>query len=172
MSIVINVNLCTQPPPSQTSPAPCLCPVSSRVRLPLSINHFQSFHPSAGLHRGTGSRWISLGAKYIIVNACWSHTVSWWCHYVNLCFVCRGGVCLRTVFTVCGDVLLFLCLMAKSFLCRAPNFLFSPLCLLSLPVVFLSRTTLHACLLIISLACLHDVESQAKLVASSSHHCL
>lgn len=44
----------------------------------------------------------------------------------------------------------------------------SPLCLsvsLTLPVVFLSpffRTNLHACLLIISLACLHDVESQAK----------
>lgn len=34
------------------------------------------------------------------------------------------------------------------------------------------RTTLHACLLIISLACLHDVERQAKLLASSSHHCL
>lgn len=33
-------------------------------------------------------------------------------------------------------------------------------------------TNLHACLLIISLACLHDVESQAKLLASSSHHCL
>lgn len=45
---------------------------------------------------------------------------------------------------------------------------------LSLPLCFCSffRTTLHACLLIISLACLHDVESQAKHLASSSHHCL
>lgn len=76
------------------------------------------------------------------------------------------------------------CLVAKWFLCRAPNFLFSPLCLPPLSlclshsscrvfVLLFFRTNLHACLLIISLACLHDVESQAKPpLASSSHHCL
>lgn len=93
-----------------------------------------------------------------------------------------GGKCLplSLLYVVIGIVfVVFLCLMAKRFLCCAPNFLFSPLCLLSLSLsLFLScfcsffRTNLHACLLIISLACLHDVESQAKLLASSSHHCL
>ncbi|KAF7669849.1 hypothetical protein LDENG_00128670 [Lucifuga dentata] len=39
-------------------------------------------------------------------------------------------------------------------------------------ILALLGTNLHACLLIISLACLHGVESQAKLLASSSHHCL
>lgn len=118
--------------------------------------------------------------------------MSQWCHFLKsmYCFCVSGeqevggGDVYHSVLTVCGDwrcfFVVFLCLMAKRFLCCAPNFLFSPLCLLSLSPLYLFlscfcsffRTNLHACLLIISLACLHDVESQAKLLASSSHHCL
>lgn len=148
----------------------------------LTTSSSHSIHPPS-LPQGTGSRWISLGAKYTVC-ACWSLChMSWWCHFLKsvYCFFCvsgEGGGCLplppRCPYCICGDwhYFCFLCLMAKWFLCCAPNFLFSPLCplsfsLSSLPFVFLFlfRTNLHACLLIISLACLHDVESQAKLLA-------
>lgn len=148
----------------------------------LTTSSSHSIHPPS-LPQGTGSRWISLGAKYTVC-ACWSLChMSWWCHFLKsvYCFVfCalgeEGGLpvppVVLTVYVVTGIIFVFLCLMAKWFLCCAPNFLFSPLCplsfsLSSLPFVFLFlfRTNLHACLLIISLACLHDVERQAKLLA-------
>lgn len=149
----------------------------------LTTSSSHSIHPPS-LPQGTGSRWISLGAKYTVC-ACWSLChMSWWCHFLKSVYYCfvfcalgeEGGLpvppVVLTVYVVTGIIFVFLCLMAKWFLCCAPNFLFSPLCplsfsLSSLPFVFLFlfRTNLHACLLIISLACLHDVERQAKLLA-------
>ena len=104
----------------------------------LTTSYSPSIHPPR-LSQGTGSRWISLGAKYTV---CMLESLPmrlWWCHFLKsvYCFCVSGEIGVGSFtalsFTVCGDCFCwFLCLMAKRFLCRAPNFLFSPLCLLSL----------------------------------------
>lgn len=124
--------------------------------------------------------------------------MSWWCHLLKsvYCFCVSegrsgvwGGVftALSLLYVVIGIVFVVFCASWLNDSCAVPLtfssllFVFS-LCLSLSLALFLSffllcfcsffRTNLHACLLIISLACLHDVESQAKLLASSSHHCL
>lgn len=116
--------------------------------------------------------------------------MSQWCHFLKpvYCFVSEeimGGNVYCTVLNCIWWFALFLLVFCASWLndsCAVP-LTFSSFCLFptlsfSLSFFFLLcfcsffRTNLHACLLIISLACLHDVESQAKLLASSSHHCL
>lgn len=149
--------------------------------LTTSSNH--SIHPQVP-HRGLaldGSIWVpSIQFMHVGVSAICPGGVT----SLNLCitFVCQerwGGGVYHFVLTVCGDWHCLFFVFCASWLndsCAVPLtfssllFVFSP----SLPSCFCSffRTNLHACLLIISLACLHDVDSQAKLLASSSHHCL
>lgn len=76
-----------------------------------------------------------------------------------------------TVYVVTGIIFVF-CASWLNDSCAVPLTFSSLLFVLSLSLsplfllcLFLFRTNLHACLLIISLACLHDVESQAKLLA-------
>lgn len=126
--------------------------------------------------------WVpSVQFVHVSVSAtCLSAVIFW-----NLCivFVCQeGGVSTASslLYVVISIVFLFFCASWWNDSCAVP-LTFSSFSVslafslsLSLPLCFCSffRTTLHACLLIISLACLHDVESQAKHLASSSHHCL
>ena len=114
--------------------------------------------------------------------------MSWWCHFLkSLLFLCvgrkRGGNVYHCLYCMwwLALFLLFFCASWLNDSCAVPLTFSSLLFVFSLSLslsLFLScfcsffRTNLHACLLIISLACLHDVESQAKLLASSSHHCL
>lgn len=156
---------------------------------------FQPFHPSIlqvsrGWVRGgvlalDGSLWVpNVQFVHVRVSAiCRGGVTS-----LNLCFFCasedskgeRGWGCLQLcpflLYVVIGVVCFFVVFRAVPLTFSSLLFV-SPSVSLSLSL-FLScfcsffRTNLHACLLIISLACLHDVESQAKPLASSSHHCL
>lgn len=148
----------------------------------LTTSSSHSIHPPS-LPQGTGSRWISLGAKYTVC-ACWSLChMSWWCHFLKSVYYCfvfcalgeEGGLpvppVVLTVYVVTGIIFVF-CASWLNDSCAVPLTFSSLLFVLSfslssLPFVFLFlfRTNLHACLLIISLACLHDVERQAKLLA-------
>lgn len=70
-----------------------LCkPCWARLPLFFSINFLQSFHPSPGLPQETGSRWISLGAKYTVC-ACQSLPYVPVVSLPEICvlFLCVGG---------------------------------------------------------------------------------
>lgn len=78
----------------------------------LTTSSSHSIHPPS-LPQGTGSRWISLGAKYTVC-ACWSLChMSWWCHFLKSVYYCfvfcalgeEGGVARPPCcpYCICGD---------------------------------------------------------------------
>lgn len=84
----------------------------------LTTSSSHSIHPPS-LPQGTGSRWISLGAKYTVC-ACWSLChMSWWCHFLKSVYYCfvfcalgeEGGLpvppVVLTVYVVTGIIFVF-----------------------------------------------------------------
>lgn len=125
--------------------------------LTTSSNH--SIHPPS-LPQGTGSRWISLGAKYTVC-ACWSLChMSWWCHFLkSVYYFCvsgemgRGYLPLRP-YCMWWLALFLFCFFCASWLndsCAVPLTFSSLLFVFSLPlflrvfVPFLEQISMPVC---------------------------